>query len=168
MGKIDLTFDSGNLQFFIPIMIGPPSGSYVGSQPAGVGSSFVNAEFLVDSGSNSSSLNEQTARKLGIAIDHLPKQETVGINGMAPVPIFPDKLTFYLNTNLDRAVVQQARVYGAAPRMVRERAGKKLERRQLVAVQMPNLFGLDAVKSINGKGGSLHLDLRNGNGTLEW
>ncbi len=168
MGKIDLSFDSGNLQFYLPVMIAPAGGPYVGSRPAGATGTFVNAEFLVDSGSNTSSLNEETAKKLGIDADHLPREETVGINGMAPEPVFPDKLTLYLNTDLDRAVIQRARVYRPLPKMVRSRAGTKLSRRQLVTVQMPNLFGLDAVKSINDRGGSLHLDLRSGVGTLEW
>ncbi|MGB6501757.1 MAG: aspartyl protease family protein [Thermoplasmata archaeon] len=168
MGQVELTFDPDNLQFFVAVMIPRPSGPYVTEKTSPGQGPFVNTEFLVDTGSNSSSLNEETARKLGIKVERLPTKPVAGINGMTLEPVYPGNLTLYLNDNLDRVVIEDFRVFYPHARRVKQKVSGIVVRKEIVEVPMPNLFGLDAVRAINGAPGKLRFDLAEGTGRVEW
>lgn len=168
MGYVELTLDEDNLQFFLPAMIARPTGPYVGSPADPDENPFVNAEFLVDTGSNSSSINESTALQLGIAVDSLPNRQVAGINGITYEPVFPGDLTVYITENLDKTVIHEPAVYHPAAKRVKQTVGGKVVRKPIAAAPMPNLFGLDAIKAINGVAGKLTVDLRTNEGRIEW
>lgn len=168
MGRVDLVFDSANLQFSVAVFVPAPQGAYAGKTLNVSASPFVNAEFLVDTGSNTSAVNEALAIELGIFVDTLPSQPSTGINGTSNEPYYPGDLTLYLDENLDKTIIHQPSVYHPAAKKVKQKIGGRIVRRGIAEAPMPNLFGLDALKAINGVGGRLHVDMRSETAYIEW
>ncbi|MGP8109425.1 MAG: aspartyl protease family protein [Thermoplasmata archaeon] len=168
MGRVELVFDPGNSQFSVAVFIPLPTGPYVGTAPGAEKSLFVNAEFLVDTGSNSSALNEALAVDLGIEVESLPRLPSTGINGVTLEPYYPGDLTLYLNESLEKTTIEQPSVYHPAAKKVKQKIGGRVVRRGIAEARMPNLFGLDALKAINGTGGKLVVDMRSQTAYIEW
>jgi len=168
MGRVELVFDPGNLQFSVAVLIPLPKGAYIGGSRDPNAPPFVNAEFLVDTGSNTSSLNEALAVELGIQVETLPTQPSNGINGTTLEPFYPGDLTLYLNENLDKTTIHEPSVYHPAAKKVKQKIVGKVVRRGIAVAPLPNLFGLDALKAINDIGGRLHVDMRSKTAYIEW
>jgi hypothetical protein len=168
MGRVDLVYDPGNSQFSVAVFLPLPTGAYVRPPPGGGAGPFVNAEFLVDTGSNSSAINEALAEELGLLVEALPSTPSTGINGTTLEPYYPGDLTLYLNEDLDKAVIREPNVYHPLAKKVKQKISGKVVRRGIAVAPMPNLFGLDALKGINGVGGKLHVDMRAEAAFIEW
>jgi hypothetical protein len=168
MGRVDLVFDSANTQFSVAVFIPAPQGPYSGKTPDESANPFVNAEFLVDTGSNTSAVNEALASELGILVESLPSGPSTGINGTTSEPFFPGDLTLYLDENLAKTVIHQPNVYHPGAKKVKQKIGGKIVRRAIAEAPMPNLFGLDALKAINGVGGRLYVDMRSETAYIDW
>jgi hypothetical protein len=168
MGRVELFFDPGNSQFSIAVLVPRPVGPYVGKEGNPGGNPFVNSEFLVDTGSNTSAINEALALELGIKVDALPDQPATGINGTTLEPYYPGDLVLYLDENLDQTVIRQPSVYHPLAKKVKQKIRGRVVRKGIAEAPMPNLFGLDALESINNVGGKLVVDMRTETGYIEW
>jgi len=157
MGQVELVFDRAKLQFSVALLLVPVKTSQL-----------VNAEFLVDTGSNTSGLSEETARKLGIDPDSLPSEPTMGIGGITQEAIYRGTVEAYLNANLDKTLLKEPRVFFPITRKARKKMIGKVVAQRIQEFPSPNLLGMDALSSINGTRGKLHLDLETGTGIIEW
>jgi hypothetical protein len=168
MGRVDLVFDPGNTQFSIAIFAPRPVGQHVRRVDDVDTDPFVNAEFLVDTGSNTSALNEAFATDLGILVDSLPTAPSTGINGTTLEPYYPGEIKLYLDEDLATVSIREPSVYRPAAKKVRQKIAGRVVRRGIAEAPMPNLFGLDALRSIDGVGGRLVVDMHSETGYIEW
>lgn len=157
MGRVELVFDPEQLQFSIPVLI-----AHIET------GALETAEFLVDTGSNGSSLSESTARKVGIRPELLKSELVGGVGGYTQEPVYRGTLTLYLNENLDQVLIRDPRVFLPITRKVKKRSMGRVVAQRIVEAPVPNLFGMDALRSINGEPGVLTIDLRSGSGVIEW
>jgi hypothetical protein len=157
MGRVELVFDRDKLQYSVAVLLVPVTRSEL-----------INAEFLVDTGSNTSGLSEETARKVGIDPDSLSSEATVGVGGITQEPIYRGNLEAYLNANLDKTLLKNPRVFFPITRKARKKMVGKVVAQKIQEFPIPNLLGMDALSSINGTRGKLHLDLETGSGFIEW
>ena len=157
MGRVDLAFSRDTLQFSLGLLVVPPSGGPL-----------ITAEFIVDTGSNTSALSESTARKLGVNPESLATELTVGVGGATKAPIYAGTITAYLTPNLDKTLLKSPRVFFPITRKAKKKVAGRVVAQAIQEFPIPNLMGMDALGSINGGPGVLHLDLREGSGYIEW
>ena len=157
MGRVELVLNRDSLQFSLGVLVVPPSGG-----------NLINAEFLVDTGSNTSGLSEETARKIGINPESLGTDVTVGVGGITREPIYRGTITAFLTPNLDKTLLHSPRVFFPITRKARKKVAGKVVAQAIQEFSVPNLIGMDASSSISGMPGVLHLDLRGGSGYIEW
>jgi hypothetical protein len=156
MGRVDLTYDPDKIEFFAALMIQPESGG------------LINAEFLVDTGSNSCSLNLATAENLNLDPNTLEREQVAGVNGITSEPVYRKPLILYLNENLDKIVVKSVRVYVPVARKVTKKYAGGFKKHAIMEAPLPNILGLDALTNVNGGAASLHVDMRTKTAYIEW
>jgi hypothetical protein len=157
MGRVELVFDRDKLQFSTAVLLVPVARGEL-----------VNAEFLVDTGSNTSGLSDETARRIGINPETLRTEATAGVGGITQEPIYSGTVEAYLTANLDKTLLKNPRVFFPITRKARKKVVGKVVAQKIQEFPIPNLLGMDAFSSINGRCGRLHLDLDAGTGCIEW
>lgn len=156
MGTLGVSYDSKLNQYVIPALIIRRSNS-----------EFTNIEMIVDTGSNTSAISEETAEKLGFKVLRLPRREVMGIGAYTEERIVTEPLELVVGEALGIVELKETFVYLPLNKKYRKKVGVKVQRGEK-RVPAPNIFGMDALSNLSGKPGRLWIDTALKTGTIEW
>jgi Aspartyl protease len=159
MGSLEIAYDARLRQFVIPVMIVRRAG------PSGP--KMTTAELIVDTGSNTSAINEETARKLDIDPQGLQAREVMGIGAYTQERVITEPMALYLGEAFGEVELHEMFVYLPLSKKYRKKTGIGTVRGEKKA-PAPNIFGMDALSKISGAPGRLYIDSGTRSGHIDW
>ena len=162
MTSINLAWDKNKQLFSFPVMILKLSYGMPGSKE---NSLHLNTVIYVDTGSSISSITDNEASKLGLDINKLPTEKTLGIGGLTATRYAKDLTFIALSTNSPlQAKLAKVAVLPSKVVVKREKNRGEYRETQNYEGNMLCLCGLDLLQYWHGK---LVLDLDKMTGVIE-
>jgi hypothetical protein len=120
-------------------------------------------KFILDTGATRTSITLDVLNYFGIDIKNLPTIEVTSIDDIKSYPIINMKGIIFSDSGPEKQfTINNAIVLYDINKIKKHKSEFKLKK---MNVNLPNLFGLDLLKEINGK---IVLDFRNKDFKLEW
>lgn len=160
MGTLEVSYDSKLDQYVIPVMLVRRGGA-----PA---TKMTTLEMIVDTGSNTSAISEETAVKLGFHPDGLRKQQVMGIGAYTDERIIEEHMDLFLGEALGTVELTEMFVYLPLTKKVRKKSVGVTVAHGEKRIPAPNIFGMDALSCISGLPGRLTIDTGTKTGSIDW
>ncbi len=104
---------------------------------------------IIDTGSEKSSINEATAKKLGISKDGLPRRDYAGVGGSISSPVIESfRLWFMAEGELKNVALREVAIHDPIKRKVTKKTGFTVQR-GFTSYESPNILGLDFLEGLN-------------------
>ena len=161
MGRIPLFFNEMKRHFSVTagIALGRP-----GMGPLASLGTWITNEFIFDTGTNTTTITEALAARLGVDVETLALVDVGGVTGVAKRPFLPEVDIWFLGDDFKGIRLKGAVVLRDLREKRREqRSGVRRER--VVRLPALNLLGLDAVEAL---GARVTFDFKKKAGWIEW